>query len=103
VAVTCAQEIASETMLNTEGVGVSLSRHQLMHFFSATRATGAMTILTVLDDVLQEFPTTQLEDELVFQRGKRCESASRPLVDFGVLNDNLIKGLIMCVKCLSMF
>jgi hypothetical protein len=26
------------------------------------------------------------------------ESASRPLVDFGVLNDNLIKGLISCVK-----
>jgi hypothetical protein len=26
------------------------------------------------------------------------ESASRPLVDFGVLNDNLIKGLILCVK-----
>jgi hypothetical protein len=29
------------------------------------------------------------------------ESASRPLVDFGVLNDNLIKGLISCVKCIS--
>jgi hypothetical protein len=26
------------------------------------------------------------------------ESASRPLVDFGVLNDNLIKRLISCVK-----
>jgi hypothetical protein len=26
------------------------------------------------------------------------ESASRPLVDFGVLNDNLIKGLISCVS-----
>jgi hypothetical protein len=24
-------------------------------------------------------------------------------VDFGVLNDNLIKGLILCVKYLSMF
>jgi hypothetical protein len=24
-------------------------------------------------------------------------------VDFGVLNDNLIKGLILCVKCLNMF
>jgi hypothetical protein len=31
------------------------------------------------------------------------ESASRPLVDFVVLNDNLIKGLILCVKCLSRF
>jgi hypothetical protein len=31
------------------------------------------------------------------------ESAFRPLVDFGVLNDNLIKGLILCVKCLSRF
>jgi hypothetical protein len=31
------------------------------------------------------------------------ESASRPLVDFGVLNDNLIKGLISCVKCISRF
>jgi hypothetical protein len=30
-----------------------------------------------------------------------AESASRPLVDFSVLNDNLIKGLILCVKCLS--
>jgi hypothetical protein len=24
-------------------------------------------------------------------------------VNFGVLNDNLIKGLISCVKCISMF
>jgi hypothetical protein len=31
------------------------------------------------------------------------ESAFRPLVDFGVLNDNLIKGLISCVKCISRF
>jgi hypothetical protein len=31
------------------------------------------------------------------------ESASRPLVDFCVLNNNLIKGLILCVKCLSRF
>jgi hypothetical protein len=31
------------------------------------------------------------------------ESASRPLVNFGVLNDNLIKGLISCVKCISRF
>jgi hypothetical protein len=31
------------------------------------------------------------------------ESASMPLVDFGVLNDNLIKGLILCVKYLSRF
>jgi hypothetical protein len=31
------------------------------------------------------------------------ESASRPLVDFSVLNDNLIKGLISCVKCISRF
>jgi hypothetical protein len=29
------------------------------------------------------------------------EGASRSLVDFGVLNDNLIKGLISCVKCIS--
>jgi hypothetical protein len=27
------------------------------------------------------------------------ESASRPLMNFGVLNDNLIKGLISCIKC----
>jgi hypothetical protein len=31
------------------------------------------------------------------------ESASRSLVDFSVLNDNLIKGLILYVKCISMF
>jgi hypothetical protein len=31
------------------------------------------------------------------------ESVSRSLVDFSVLNDNLIKGLISCVKCISMF
>jgi hypothetical protein len=31
------------------------------------------------------------------------ESASRALVNFGVLNDNLIKGLILCVKYLSRF
>jgi hypothetical protein len=32
-----------------------------------------------------------------------AKSASRPLVDFGVLNDNLIKGLISCIKCISRF
>jgi hypothetical protein len=31
------------------------------------------------------------------------ESASRPLVGFGVLNNNLIKGLISFIKCISMF
>jgi hypothetical protein len=31
------------------------------------------------------------------------ESVSRPLVEFDVLNDNLIKGLISCVKYMSMF
>jgi hypothetical protein len=34
---------------------------------------------------------------------KCCESASGPLVDFGVWNDNLIKWLISCVKRISMF
>jgi hypothetical protein len=32
-----------------------------------------------------------------------AKSASRPLVDFGVLNDNLIKGLISCIKFISRF
>jgi hypothetical protein len=31
------------------------------------------------------------------------ESASRPLVDFGVLNDKWIKGLISCIKFISRF
>jgi hypothetical protein len=31
------------------------------------------------------------------------ESESSPLVGFGVLNDNFIKGLISCVKCISRF
>jgi hypothetical protein len=31
------------------------------------------------------------------------ESASMPLVDFDVLNDNLIKCLISFVKCISRF
>jgi hypothetical protein len=31
------------------------------------------------------------------------ESASKPLVNFGVLNDNLIKGLISFVKYISRF
>jgi hypothetical protein len=35
------------------------------------------------------------------QRGG--ESASMPLVDFGVLNDNLIKWLISCIKWISRF
>jgi hypothetical protein len=34
---------------------------------------------------------------------EKCESASRPLVDFGVLNDDLSKSLISCVKCISRF
>jgi hypothetical protein len=32
------------------------------------------------------------------RRESRCESASRPLVGFGVLNDNLIKCLISFVE-----
>jgi DNA-directed RNA polymerase subunit RPC12/RpoP len=28
---------------------------------------------------------------------------SSPLVNFGVLNDYLIKGIILCVKCISRF
>jgi hypothetical protein len=36
------------------------------------------------------------------QKGE-IKSVSRPPVDFGVLNDNLIKGLISCVKCISRF
>jgi hypothetical protein len=31
----------------------------------------------------------------------QVESASSPLVEFVVLNDNLIKGLISCIKCIS--
>jgi hypothetical protein len=31
------------------------------------------------------------------------ESVSRPLVNFGVLNDNLIKWLISFVKCIRRF
>jgi hypothetical protein len=31
------------------------------------------------------------------------KSASRPLVDFGVLNDNLIKWLISCIKWIRRF
>jgi hypothetical protein len=34
---------------------------------------------------------------------REIESASVPLVDFGVLNDNLIKILISCVKYISRF
>jgi hypothetical protein len=34
---------------------------------------------------------------------REVKSASMPLVDFGILNDNLIKGLVLCVKCLSRF
>jgi hypothetical protein len=35
--------------------------------------------------------------------GHNPESASSPLMGFGVLNDNLIKGLISFVKCISRF
>jgi hypothetical protein len=31
------------------------------------------------------------------------ESAFRSIVDFGILNVNLIKGLISYIKCMSMF
>jgi hypothetical protein len=31
------------------------------------------------------------------------ESVSRPLLNFGVLNENLIKCLISCIKCISRF
>jgi hypothetical protein len=34
---------------------------------------------------------------------KVVKSVSRPLVDFGVLNGNLIKGLTSCVKRISRF
>jgi hypothetical protein len=56
-------------MLNIEGVAVSLSVHQLLHFFSAMRATVTTTISAILDDSLQEFLITQLEDEF-FKEGR---------------------------------
>jgi hypothetical protein len=42
----------------------------VLHFFSATRAMAAATIGTILGDGRQEFPTTQLKDELVFMGGR---------------------------------
>jgi hypothetical protein len=42
-------------------------------------------------------------DEVVTKLSKAIESASRPLVDFSVLNDNLITGLISCGKCIRIF
>jgi hypothetical protein len=42
-------------------------------------------------------------DSVPWTCGCGCESASRRLVDFGVLNNNLIKGLISCVKYMSRF
>ncbi|WP_428740049.1 hypothetical protein, partial [Sulfurimonas sp.] len=44
-----------------------------------------------------------VSDAPISHHGREVESASRPLVDFGVLNDNLIKGLILCVKYISRF
>jgi hypothetical protein len=67
-AVMCAQAAVAATMLNTEGVADSLSVHQLLHFFSVTRATAATTISTALG----RRPPAQLEDELVF-KGKECQ------------------------------
>jgi hypothetical protein len=64
-AVTCAQAAAAATMLNAEGMAVSLFVDQLLHF-STTRTTTTTTISIVLDDGPQEFLTTQLKDELVF-------------------------------------
>jgi hypothetical protein len=55
-------------MPNTKGVTVSLPVHQLLHFSATTVAT----ISIVLDDSPHELSTAQLEDELLFQRGKRC-------------------------------
>jgi hypothetical protein len=50
----------------------------------------------------EAYQTPCVTDEPAINENK-IESASRPLVDFGVLNDILIKGLILCVKCLHMF
>jgi hypothetical protein len=54
------------------------------------------------------FETTWLshkdfKNHLIETWPQRSESASRPLVDFSVLNDNLIKGLISCVMCITRF
>jgi hypothetical protein len=47
-------------------------------------------------------PSSLLAESSITKKGK-VESATRPPVDFGVLNDNLIKGLISYVKCISRF
>jgi hypothetical protein len=43
------------------------------------------------------FPTSSMVSD------ENSESTSRSLVNFGVLNNNLITCLISCVKCINMF
>jgi hypothetical protein len=43
---------------------------QPLPFYSSMMTTVAVTTLTALGDDRQKFPTTQLEDELVFKRGR---------------------------------
>jgi hypothetical protein len=55
--------------------------------------------LSTLSGLVTPIPHLGQGFECLVRRAQALrESASRPLVDFGVLIDNLIKGLISCVK-----
>jgi hypothetical protein len=66
--------------------------HTHTHFFAPH---GSKCLLNIFISFNEELSS-------IIKKGK-IKSASRPLVDFGVLNDNLIKGLTLCVKCISRF
>jgi hypothetical protein len=67
-----------------------------------THLGGAKSICIDSKCLLKSFVSFNQGSSAITKKGE-IESASRPLVDFGVSNNNLIKRLISCVKCTSRF
>jgi hypothetical protein len=71
-----------------------------IYFTHTTQHVHNMTNLEKISEIRKNWPKRSGDDGgLDFENPNfGRESASRPLVDFGVLNDNLIKELILCIK-----
>jgi hypothetical protein len=67
--------------------------------------SGTNVMGVVTDNVLiaSDGRARGVDDNVLAKDNGGGESASRRLVDFGVLNDNLIKWLISCVKWINRF
>jgi hypothetical protein len=87
-------------------------RRMAVHATNTKHSEGASCVEDYIVMTLRELHDSALNDQrqhatihIIRAAGSSwgSESASKPLVYFGVLNDNLIKGIIACVKYIGRF